>query len=140
MLMSDESQPRSFQIQSHAAGTKRTLVLSGELDMLVAPDVESAVEHLCDKETAELILDLRNLKFIDSTGLRCILTADELCKQSGFSFAVIPGPRQVQAVFELTGLAERLPFQASAESPSTLQNGLPSRLSEPAHRLNGTSG
>jgi anti-sigma B factor antagonist len=106
--------------------------LSGELDMLVAPDLEDAVRHLCDEDAAELVLDLRNLTFMDSRGLRSTLIAHELCRQSGYKFAVVPGPRQVQALFELTGLAERLPFQTDQQPPTPSQEGLLPRLFAPA--------
>jgi anti-sigma B factor antagonist len=130
--MPAESRPPCFEIRSHADGASRILVLSGELDMLVAPDLEHAVRGLCDEDAAELVLDLRNLTFMDSTGLRSTLAAYELCQESGYSFAVIPGPRQVHALFELTGLAERLPFRTSLQPLTPPQDGLLPRLFAPA--------
>jgi anti-anti-sigma factor len=129
--MSAESQSKSFHLQTAADGTRRTLALSGELDALVASDVEDAVRRLCDEGIAELVLDLRDLTFIDSTGLRSTLIAYELCQECGHDFAVIPGPRQVQALFELTGLAGLLPFQSGGEPPTPLQDGLLSGLFVP---------
>jgi anti-sigma B factor antagonist len=140
MLMAAESRSTTFQMEIDADGLRRTLVLSGELDLLVAPDVENAVRRLCEEGALELVLDLRSLTFMDSAGLRSTLTAHEHCQESGSSFIVIPGPRQVQALFELTGLAERLPFQADGESPTPLQDGLLSRLFVPPDRLKDTPG
>jgi anti-anti-sigma factor len=57
-----------------------------------------------------LILDLRRLEFIDSTGLRCILEFDAEARQDGCTLALIPGPKPVQRVFELTDTRARLPF------------------------------
>lgn len=126
--MAAESRSPTFQIETHADGLRRTLVLSGELDLLVAPDLETAVRRLCDEGAAEIVLDLRNLRFMDSAGLRSTLIAHEICQEAGCSFTVIPGSPQVQALFELTGLAERLPFQTDGEPSKRLQDGLLSRL------------
>jgi anti-sigma B factor antagonist len=128
MLMSTESRSPTFHIETHADGLRRTLVLSGELDLLVASDVEDAVRRLCDEGVGEILLDLRSLRFMDSSGLRSILVAHERCQESDCSFEVIPGPRQVQALFEMTGLAKHLPLQTDGEPLKSLQDGLLSRL------------
>lgn len=48
---------------------------------------------------------------MDSTGLRAILLAEDLCERHDCELVVIPGPAQVQRLFEVTGLSGRLPFQ-----------------------------
>ncbi|HEX4437042.1 MAG TPA: STAS domain-containing protein [Solirubrobacteraceae bacterium] len=126
--MAAESRSPTFQIGTHADGLRQTLVLSGDLDLLVASDVEAAVRGLCAQGAAEIVLDLRRLRFMDSSGLRSTLVAHELCQEASCDFTVIPGPPQVQALFEMTGLAERLPFQTDGEPPKRLQDGLLSRL------------
>jgi anti-sigma B factor antagonist len=140
MLMAAESRSPTFQIETHADGLGRTLVLSGDLDLLVAPDVEAAVRGLCDEGAAEIVLDLRSLRFMDSSGLRSTLVAHELCQEASCSFTVIPGPPRVQALFEMTGLAGRLPFQADGEPPRRLQDGLLSRLFVKPDNLKDTPG
>jgi hypothetical protein len=92
--MSAES--RSFQIQTHADGARRTLVLSGELDMLVAPELEDAVRRLCDGGAGELTL------------------------------------------FELTGLADRLPFQTNGQAAAATRAGILPRLFVPAEHPEDT--
>jgi anti-sigma B factor antagonist len=57
-----------------------------------------------------LILDLSGLEFMDSTGLRCILTCDAEARRDPFTIALIPGPPAVQRVFELTNTRTHLPF------------------------------
>jgi anti-sigma B factor antagonist len=81
----------------------------GEIDLAT---VERVRERLHDLEAVGfnvIVLDLRNVTFIDSTGVKLVL---EEVKKDGIDFAVIPGPRQVQRIFELTGLLERIPFIA----------------------------
>jgi anti-anti-sigma factor len=57
-----------------------------------------------------LVLDLANLEFIDSTGLRCILDLEAESRQDGFSIALIQGPPAVRRIFELTKTDTRLRF------------------------------
>jgi len=91
------------------SGDDHTLILSGELDMAAEDELEMAIIS-CAK-AARLTLDLSQLTFMDSTGLTLILLADDLCKVHGIAFAVVPGPRQVQRVFEIAGVLDSLPFE-----------------------------
>ncbi|HEV2923853.1 MAG TPA: STAS domain-containing protein [Solirubrobacteraceae bacterium] len=90
------------------SGDDHTLLLSGELDMAAEDELEAAIVSCAG--AARLTLDLSQLTFMDSTGLTLVLLADDLCKAHGIAFALVPGPRQVQRVFEIAGVLERLPF------------------------------
>jgi anti-sigma B factor antagonist len=97
-----------FEVDDLAFGDDHTLVLSGELDVAAAEDLEAAV--ISCAHAAALTLDLSQLSFMDSTGLTVVLLADAMCKAREIVFAVVPGPRQVQRVFEVAGLLRQLPF------------------------------
>jgi anti-anti-sigma factor len=58
------------------------------------------------------LLDLRGLSFMDSTGLRFVVTADQRARQAGRRLAVVQGPGAIQRVFEITRLGERLDIVA----------------------------
>ena len=79
------------------------LVLRGELDLTTARIAEEA---LADAEQShELVaLDLRNLSFMDSTGLRLIVVAEQRARQSGHRLVIVQGPPWVQRLFEVTGI------------------------------------
>lgn len=105
----------STQLQLRAAvgaGNRHTLVVIGEVDIATADPLTEAVQRICAQEASALTLDLRQVTFMDSTGLRATLTAWDLCKQHGREFSIIPGPQQVLKLFELTGLVSVLPFAA----------------------------
>ena len=61
-----------------------------------------------------IVLDLQQLDFIDSTGLRSILAALEACRARGQEFAITPGSQQVQRLLRITGVSEHLPTIAAA--------------------------
>lgn len=96
-------------------GTERngghvTLRVSGELDIGSAGDLERAMRRAERSDCRELLLDLGGLRFIDSTGLRLIISAQGRAEEGGWGFALIPGPEQVHRVFRIAGLESRLPF------------------------------
>lgn len=86
------------------------LVLAGELDIASAKRLQDAVTRACDEGARELTIDLAGLEFVDSSGLAAIVYASWLCERAGCELALLPGPAGVQRVFEVTGLAEHLPF------------------------------
>ncbi len=99
-----------LELRDDADGPRHVLVLGGELDMASSPALEDAVRGICTDSTEALTVDLSGLTFMDSTGLRVVLLAKELCERHRCQFLVIPGPAQIQRLFEVTGILERLPF------------------------------
>jgi anti-sigma B factor antagonist/stage II sporulation protein AA (anti-sigma F factor antagonist) len=82
-----------------------TVTLEGDLDIASSARFEEAVAAL--GETA-LVVDLRGLSFIDSSGLRSLLAANERCQSTGRRFVLIKGPDRVQRLLTLTQVADRL--------------------------------
>lgn len=103
--------PEDFSIHEDAQGDRRTLTLAGELDLASAPALEAAVAQLCADGANEIVFDLSGLSFVDSTGLRTILSSMSLCEEHLCDFWLIPGQRAIQRLFELAGLLGRLPFR-----------------------------
>lgn len=102
--------PPRFDLQERGADAHRTLVLRGELDMAWASVLDAALRRLCTAEADRVVVDLSELTFMDSTGLRSVLLGRDLCDEHNCDFMLIPGPPQVQRLFEVTGLLEQLPF------------------------------
>ena len=84
------------------------LVLDGELDVATAGALEHQLIQAAADEPALLVLDLSELGFMDSTGLRAVLSAAERARHAAYEFAVVRGSSQVQRLFELTQVGERL--------------------------------
>jgi anti-sigma B factor antagonist len=88
-----------------------TVVLMGELDFTSTFDVELRLEQAI-KRADRVVVDLRPLTFLDSTGLRALLEARRQARRAGVTFELIPGPPAVQQVFQVTGLLDEFPFTA----------------------------
>lgn len=84
------------------------LALSGELDISSAPQVEEALSRIEAGKPGLILIDLRELEFMDSTGLRTVLSADARARQDGRRLAIVRGPRPVDRIFSVTRLDERL--------------------------------
>ena len=89
----------------------------GEIDLATVDLVREAVER--EQQPGEpLVLDLRDVSFMDTSGLRYVLELNDRVSRGGPSLRLVRGPRAVQRVFEVSGLEERLPFvDDPAESP-----------------------
>ena len=116
--------PQPFQAQVVVSGGRYRLILSGELDLSAAPELEAVLARLSGNGTTAVLVDLRKLTFIDSRGLRAILRAQELADSRGYQLSLLPGPPAVQNTFEVSGLLEALPFasgtgQAASDEPGT---------------------
>jgi anti-sigma B factor antagonist len=86
-----------------------TVSLEGELDFDTTFDVELRLEQAI-KHADRVVVDLRDLTFIDSTGLGALIEARRQARLEGVGFEIVPGPPAVQQVFEASGLLEELPF------------------------------
>jgi anti-anti-sigma factor len=58
--------------------------------------------------TGTVVLDMRELTFIDSSGLRALIMADQRVRDQGGRFVVVRGPEPVNEVLEMTGVARRI--------------------------------
>ncbi|HEX5853351.1 MAG TPA: STAS domain-containing protein [Solirubrobacteraceae bacterium] len=109
-----------IDVEEIADAGRYTLVLSGELELGSANTLQAAITRVCAGGLRSLTIDLRKLMFIDSTGLAVIILASKICERDGHDFALIPGPRAVQRLFEITGLIDVLPFrEAAADAQSS---------------------
>jgi len=84
------------------------IALRGELDLSSAAKLQEELRRVEAASPPVLVLDLSKLVFLDSTGLRCLVTADERARADGRRVVIVRGPDPVQRVFSITRLEERL--------------------------------
>jgi anti-sigma B factor antagonist len=97
-----------LDLKTETDGDTVRIVLSGELDISTAPRVEEELRRVEDGRPAVIVLDLRALEFMDSTGLRVIVSADGRARDEERSLRLVRGPEAVQRIFRVTRLDERL--------------------------------
>ena len=90
-------------------GKKLTMMLDGRLDSFTAPELETVIdENLNGIE--ELVMDLENLEYISSAGLRVLLGAQKLMNKKG-DLTLTGVCEEVMDVFEMTGYADILTIE-----------------------------
>jgi anti-anti-sigma factor len=99
--------PRGFQVSASRVNGHAVVSLLGEFDLAGVTLFERELDRVRAPE-ATLIVDLRGLTFIDSSGLRALVIADQEARSAGRRCIVVRGPEQVGQVLELTGIGERL--------------------------------
>lgn len=91
------------------------MALHGELDLVGAPLLQAEIENPETDSSALVVLDLEDLRFIDSAGLRVILAAHERSQRLGQAFALTRGSQQVQRLLSIAGVNEHLRIVESAD-------------------------
>jgi anti-anti-sigma factor len=99
---------KTFDVTSEQLGDTVHVRLSGELDISSATKVEDELARVEPSRPDLIVLDLRALAFMDSTGLRLLIAADTRARQQGRRLTIVKGPDAVQRVFRITRLEERL--------------------------------
>jgi len=96
----------TFHIEAVRHGNRCTLVLSGEADLAVADDITRlGSSNLSEPSIQLLILDLRDVTFMDSTALGALVHLRNLANTSRKHLQLAHTPVRIQRVLELTGLA-----------------------------------
>lgn len=104
-----------IRIDARQLEDRIVLELHGELDLVGAPVLATELGRAELGERSIIVLDLEDLQFIDSAGLRVILAASQRARERGDEFAVTPGSAQVQRLLDIAGVSEHLPTIASAD-------------------------
>jgi anti-sigma B factor antagonist len=86
----------------------RLLRLTGELDMAGVDQFERMLTADGSSRTGTFVVDLRTLTFIDSSGLRALIMADERVRDDGGRFVVVRGTDRVNEVLEMTGVSKQI--------------------------------
>ncbi len=97
-----------FSVAVHPQRDAVHIAPVGELDVATGVELEAQLHALRGSGFAHIVLDLGNLTFIDSTGVRIILAEDEFARSNGHDFSLIGGPPAVERVLHICGVGKHL--------------------------------
>jgi anti-sigma B factor antagonist len=103
--------PGELRIRTARVGTRIELSLAGELDLVSAPQLESELTAVESPEAGEVLIDLAEVQFIDSTGLRVLLGAAKRADASGQKLLVRHVRGQARRLFEIAGVMGQFSFE-----------------------------
>lgn len=107
-VSNEELEP--FRIEVEPSRDIVRVVPVGELDLATTEKLREEIDRLHEAGFNRLVLDLRQLRFMDSTGLRLVLEVDAGSRDAGWDFSLVRGPEAVHRLFEVTNLTQRLDF------------------------------
>lgn len=104
-----------FRVEVRREDSAIVLAVSGELDLASSPTLEEELSRVGSCDSAIVILDLRELEFMDSTGLSVVVKAHQRAREAGRRFGLVKGRPQVQRLLSLTGVADRMTLADSVQ-------------------------
>jgi anti-sigma B factor antagonist len=108
-----------FRVDVRVEGRIAIIGVTGELDLASSPELEQQLDQVWRSDADQLVLDLRGLEFMDSTGLSIVVGAHQRVAETGRKLSVVKGPPQVQRLLDLTGVSERLQLVDTPEEVVT---------------------
>jgi anti-sigma B factor antagonist len=104
--------PAPFAVSERSESAGTILGVRGELDICTAPSLEARLDQIVRDETGDLIVDLRDLEFIDSAGLHILVGAQQRLTSQSRQLKVMCRPGSVRRLIELARLSETLGLRA----------------------------
>ena len=108
--MTQTFEPPPFGVEVARDGATETVAVLGELDIATTPEFTQALASL-EPGYEQLVVDLSRCSFFASSGISILLEQRARAEQEGFELVVIKAPPEVQRMFDLAGLDEKLTFR-----------------------------
>ena len=106
--------PEPFAVEVRPEGDRAFVIPRGELDMATSESVIERLDALAGDGFREIVLDLRELSFMDSAGVRLVV---QQTRSPDRTVRLIDGGEPIARLFDLTGLREHLPFITPEKRP-----------------------
>lgn len=111
----NEAGPGSFSVDRSVRESTVVLALQGELDMASAGRLANAATDIAPG--SQVVIDLKNLEFMDSSGLRTLMNLDLRARAEGWSIALAGPQPSVRRLLTLTGFEDRIPILDASPEP-----------------------
>lgn len=97
-------------IEKEKIENKLVMHISERLDTATAPDFEKEIDELANSDVTELVVDMANLEYTSSAGLRALLKAQKIMNTKG-KMEIINVNEVIMEVLQMTGFTELLSIQ-----------------------------
>lgn len=100
-----------FEADIEVRGEDLWVLPRGDLDIAGAPELAEALRLALASDATSIVVDLRGVGLLDSTGLRVLL--EGRAEEGGDRISFVPGSDHVQGILRLSGLIDALPFRSA---------------------------
>jgi anti-sigma B factor antagonist len=107
----------TLSLETREEGELVRIAVVGELDLSSALTFDEELRRAEERKPKTLVIDLSGLRFLDSTGLRLIMSAQARARKRGIRLAIVEGGDAVKRIFRLAGVDRRLDILS--EAPAT---------------------
>jgi len=102
--------PSQFEIHTQLEDGTGRLTVVGELDLATVGDLQDRAQSLLEQSASRLILDLSQMSFIDSSGLRLLISLSARAEKEEWTLGLVRPDQRAFSVFEISGVDQKLPF------------------------------
>jgi anti-sigma B factor antagonist len=103
-----------FMIHSERGPAEHRIRLTGELDLAVADQLDREYQRVEATDTPKIVIDLADLEFLDARGVALLFDLQRRSRCNGRRLRLSdPSSEQVRRVLHVTGIGEKLPFEAA---------------------------
>ena len=121
LVLDPDLQP-PFALTIARSGSHTLVSLQGELDIATEGELAAGLGLVLGPPTTVLTIDLRELTFLDSTGLRILLNLRTQCEASDCRLLLIPGGPAIQRAFDVSGLTAHFAIVDPSDTPLAPQS------------------
>ena len=107
-----DGRPPPFRVDTVPDGARTHVRPVGEVDIATLIPLERALMRAVDDGCEHIVVDLREVTFMDAGGARLLLEAGRRAARGARRLSLIPGPRPARRVLEMTGALERFELLA----------------------------
>jgi anti-sigma B factor antagonist len=125
--------PYELKLATRQRGLAAIVQVGGTFDLYGAAEFDNEIERLLRGNTKEILVDLREVEFLDSIGLRSLVAAHRRALRGGVPLWVVRGGPPVARVLRMTGLDMTLPM--IDELPRRLQGPVPITVAQRDMRI-----
>ncbi|HTV74199.1 MAG TPA: STAS domain-containing protein [Candidatus Acidoferrales bacterium] len=109
----------SIDVQTDGDGRTHLFILHGDLDVATSPALRAALIDAASAEQQNIIVDLSQLAFLDSTGLGALIGANKRAKEGGGEVRLVAQEGQILRLLRITGLLDVFRVYPSIEAAKT---------------------
>jgi anti-sigma B factor antagonist len=104
-----------MQISIQDSGAVAVVAVSGRVDSATAPELEEALKKLVESDRIQIVLDLLNVEYMSSAGLRAMVSNLKKVKQVNGDLRIANPSQRVEEVLKLAGLTSIFSLHKSRE-------------------------
>jgi anti-sigma B factor antagonist len=106
-------------VEESERGSWTILAVKGEVDLDTAPRLKSRLKEAVDKGAANVVVNLAEVEFLDSSGLGVLIGGLKRCKEAGGILALVSPRRPVRKVLSITGLDRVFPIHDTVDEATS---------------------